>query len=85
MPRCGIARQRPSCEAKRGGIRLLSDFRRHGAMSDKDQMDHFCDDLDRLVNRYRSEYEMSYAAIVGVLQMKIHRLCDEASERGDEV
>jgi len=42
-------------------------------------------ELDKLVDRYRSEYEMSYAAVVGVLQMKIHLLCDEAKERGEEV
>lgn len=54
-------------------------------MSDKEQIDHFANDIDNLVDRYRSEYEMSYAAFVGVLQMKIHLLCDEASERGDEV
>lgn len=54
-------------------------------MSDKEQTDHFANDVDALVERYRSEYEMSYAATIGVLQMKIHLLCAEAAERGDEV
>lgn len=54
-------------------------------MTDKEQMDHFANDIDALVERYRTEYEITYAAVVGVLQMKIHLVCDEASERGDEV
>lgn len=54
-------------------------------MSEKEQIDHFANEIDRLADRYRSEYEMSYASVVGVLQMKIHLLCDEASERSDEV
>lgn len=54
-------------------------------MSEKDQIEHFANEVDNLVERCRKEYEMSYAAVVGVLQMKIHLLCAEASERGDEV
>lgn len=53
-------------------------------MSEKEQIDHFSNDLDRLVERYRNEYDISYAAVVGTLQMKIHLLCDEASESEDE-
>ena len=53
-------------------------------MSDKEQTDHFADEIDRLVERFRSEHELSYARAVGVLQMKIHLLCAEAAERGDE-
>lgn len=51
-------------------------------MSDKEQIEHFANDIDKLVDRCRSEYEMSYAAIVGVLVMKSHLLCDEAEEQG---
>ena len=54
-------------------------------MTEKEQTDHFANDLDSLVERYRKEYEISYAATVGVLQMKIHTLCAEANERIDEV
>lgn len=54
-------------------------------MSEKDQIDHFADELDKLVNRFRSEYEMSYASVVGTLEMKIHLLCQESAERSDEV
>lgn len=54
-------------------------------MTDKEQTDHFANELDALVDRFRSEYEMSYATTVGVLEMKIHLLCNEAKERSDEV
>jgi len=53
-------------------------------MNEKEQTTHFANDVDNLVERYRDEYEMSYAAVVGVLQMKIHLLCAEAEERGGE-
>lgn len=56
-------------------------------MSDKDQITCFGDDIDKLVKRYRNEFEMTYAGIVGVLHMKAHLLCSEAEERfrdGDE-
>lgn len=54
-------------------------------MTDKEQTDHFANELDALVDRFRSEYEMSYAVVIGTLQMKIHLLCNEAEERSDEV
>jgi hypothetical protein len=54
-------------------------------MTEKEQIDHFANELDNLVNRFRTEYEMTYASIVGILQMKIHLLCGEAEDREDEV
>lgn len=48
------------------------------------QIQHFSDDLDRLIDRYREEYDLSYAAVVGSLHMKIHLLCSEAEEREEE-
>lgn len=53
-------------------------------MTDKEQTDHFANELDALVQRFYAEYDISYAQVVGVLQMKIHLLCAQASERGDE-
>jgi hypothetical protein len=50
-------------------------------VSDKEQIFQFGDELDRLVNRFRAEYDLSYAAIVGTLHMKAHLLCAEAAER----
>lgn len=54
-------------------------------MTDKEQTDAFSDDLDKLVERYRHEFEISYAQVVGTLQMKIHLLCNEAQKREDEL
>lgn len=54
-------------------------------MNDKEQTEAFANDLDKLVERYRQEFEMSYAATVGTLQMKIHLLCNEAQDRKDEL
>lgn len=54
-------------------------------MSDNEQIKHFGDEVDKLVDRFRTEYDLSYASVVGVLQMKIHLLCSEAEEREDEI
>lgn len=53
-------------------------------MDDKEQVTAFAGDVDRLVDRYRSEFDMTYAAVVGVLFMKAQLLCFEASDRADE-
>ncbi len=53
-------------------------------MSDNDQVKHFADELDKLVDRFRDEYELSFAAAVGALHMKAYLLCSEAEERGEE-
>jgi hypothetical protein len=53
-------------------------------MSDQEQIFAFSDDIDRLVERYRSEFEMTYAAAVGVLFMKAQLLCSEAEDREEE-
>lgn len=45
----------------------------------------FADELDRLVLRFRYEFDISYAEVVGCLMMKAHFLLDEAAEREDEV
>lgn len=52
-------------------------------MDDKQQVAAFSDDVDRLVNRYRDEFDMTYAAAVGVLFMKAQLLCSEAVHEGD--
>ena len=47
-------------------------------MTDKQQLDAFANDLDNLIERYRSEFELTYAVVVGVLQMKSHLMMVEA-------
>lgn len=53
-------------------------------MNEHEQVRAFGNDLDALVDRHRREFDLSYAAAVGVLHMKAHLLCSEAEERGDE-
>jgi hypothetical protein len=54
-------------------------------MNEQQQTFHFGDELDKLVERFRQEYDLSYAAIVGTLHMKAHLLCGEAIDRDDEL
>ncbi len=40
----------------------------------------FADQLDRLIDRFRDEWDLEYATVVGVLTMKAHLLMNEAEE-----
>lgn len=53
-------------------------------MDDREQIVAFSNDVDRLVDRYRDEFDMTYAAAVGVLFMKAQLLCEEAVDEGDD-
>lgn len=53
-------------------------------MNDPEQTKAFADDLDKLVERYRAEFDMTYASVIGVLQMKSFLLCEEAADRSEE-
>lgn len=52
-------------------------------MDANEQVKQFADDLDNLVDRYRDEYDLNYAAVVGALFMKAHLLCDEAGDEAE--
>jgi hypothetical protein len=54
-------------------------------MTDGEQTKAFADDLDKLVERYRQEFDVTYAQIVGTLQMKLWLLCNEANNRSDDL
>lgn len=47
------------------------------------QSQDFSDELDRLVERFRAEYDLSYAQMVGVLTIKAHLLVTESIEDED--
>ena len=47
-------------------------------MSPNDQIDHFAGELDKLVERFRAEFDLTYAAIIGVLHIKAHMLISKA-------
>ena len=53
-------------------------------MSGKEQIDAFASDLDKLIERYRLEFELTYAAVIGVLFLKAHLLCDESTDVEDD-
>jgi len=53
-------------------------------MSEKEQTYAFGHELDNLVDRFRSEFEMTYAAIIGTLIMKANLLTSESVEEEEE-
>lgn len=53
-------------------------------MNDKQQIQAFADDLDNLIERYRREFDLSYAGVVGALHMKAYIMCKEASNQEEE-
>jgi len=50
-------------------------------MTAEEQTQALADDLDALVRRYALEFDLTYAAVVGVLQIKIHLLCESAGNQ----
>lgn len=53
-------------------------------MTEGEQTTAFANDLDKLVDRYRLEFDMSYAAVVGTLQMKSWLLSQEANDENED-
>lgn len=49
-------------------------------MSDREQAQHFAAEIDKLVDRFRQEYDIGYMSLIGVLHAKAHLLVDEAYE-----
>ena len=54
------------------------------SMDEKTQIGCFDDDLDRLIQRYSDEFDMSLAAMIGTLQVKIHQLVANSLDQDDE-
>lgn len=54
-------------------------------MSNDDQVMAFADDLDKLVQRYRIEFDLNFAAVVGVLEAKKWFLIREAEKLKDQL
>lgn len=49
-------------------------------MTETEQIDRFNDELDRLIARFVSEHDVSYAAMIGALHLKIYHLCEDSCE-----
>jgi len=60
-------------------------------MKESKQIELFSDELDKLTERYMSEFDLTVASMVGVFEVKIHELIyavltseDEGDEEEDE-
>lgn len=53
-------------------------------MTDREQIQAFADDLDRLADRYRDEFEISMAGVIGALEFKQFTLMQEAQRQADD-
>jgi hypothetical protein len=49
-------------------------------MDEAQQIDLFNDALDKLVATFCSEHDVSSAALIGALYLKIHQLADASAE-----
>lgn len=53
-------------------------------MNEQDQIGHFNDDLQRLLDKYSAEFDMSLASQVGTLMCKIYELISSSYEEEDD-
>lgn len=53
-------------------------------MNESQQVDHLANEIDRIIARFRAEYDMTYAAVIGVLEMKKAALCQEAVDVAED-
>lgn len=53
-------------------------------MNHDDQTAAFADELDKLVERFAIEFDLSSAAAVGVLMMKVRLIQDDVMRRHEE-
>jgi hypothetical protein len=53
-------------------------------MTERDQIQAFADDLDKLVGRYCDEFDLTTASAVGVLAFKMHNLMAHAQKNQED-
>lgn len=53
-------------------------------MDHRDQISAFATDLDRLIDRYMDEFDLTYAALIGVLTLKQQQLCTACNRSDDD-
>jgi len=49
-------------------------------MTQAQQIDQLVNELDILINRFAEEYDLPYATTIGVLQLKIIELANQAAD-----
>ncbi len=52
-------------------------------MTERQQIVAFESELDALICRYRSDFTMTYASMIGVLHIQAHVLAQDASDESD--
>ncbi len=60
----------------------MRDWNKLRVMSEKEQIQHFVEEITKVVTRFRAEYQLTYASVIGALQIIIMDLYREA--RGDD-
>lgn len=53
-------------------------------MNHREQIDAFSNDLFNLIDRYRSEFELPLASVVGTLELASHHLLREAIDNAED-
>lgn len=54
-------------------------------MNSTDQGNAFSDELDKLIERFRQEFDLDFGQVIAALQMKSWLLMQEAAKRRDEL
>lgn len=53
-------------------------------MDENLQITAFENEIEKVIQRFRHEYQLPYASLIGSLHLKAHELCKEAFEVGEE-
>ena len=53
-------------------------------MTEAEQRDNFCNDLDALLNRYAEEYDLPASVIIAALAFKQHQLIHQTLQAAEE-
>lgn len=53
-------------------------------MTDREQIEAFAGEIDKVVERFEHEFNLSNVAAVGVLMLKVHMLLKHQIEPGEE-
>lgn len=52
-------------------------------MTEREQVDAFAEDLGKLIDRYRSEFDLTIAGVFGVLECAKFEIWEDSRDGGD--
>lgn len=55
-----------------------------GPFDDAEQIRHFQNELDKLIQRYRHEYNITYASVIGILFAAAQLMVDETKTKKNQ-